>query len=102
MGNKQVQKSLEGSEILEAYGSLNNYFDWKFYYYSYIYLMGVGVGRGGGQGNEYIYIYMLYVLYIFPSLPINGLNTVGLEKDLGSSLPPEKQNRMKMNIYVFL
>lgn len=48
------------------------------------------------------YIYMLYVLYIFPSLPINGLNTVGLEKDLGSSLPPEKQNRMKMNIYVFL
>lgn len=60
--------------------------------------MGVGVGRGGGQGNEY----MLYVLYIFPSLPINGLNTVGLEKDLGSSLPPEKQNRVKMNIYVFL
>lgn len=54
--------------------------------------MGVGLGRGGGQGN----------IYIFPSLPINGLNTVGLEKDLGSSLPPEEQNRVKVNIYVFL
>lgn len=41
-------------------------------------------------------------IYIFPSLPINGLNTVDLEKDLGSSLPPEEQNRVKVNIYVFL
>lgn len=46
----------------------------------------------------YIYIYTHH----YPSLPINGLNTVGLEKDLGSSLPPEEQNRVKVNIYVFL
>lgn len=41
-------------------------------------------------------------IYIFPSLLITGLNTVGLETDLESSLLPEGQNRVKVNIYVFL
>lgn len=39
---------------------------------------------------------------VYISLLVTGLNTVDLETDLESSLLPEGQNRVKVNIYVFL